>query len=80
MKARGSCREFVNKVQRLRKNSTLKEYDQIVVFYEFCSGGKPEYLTKVLSGYNNNVRNLVRMPVVEKFTNTSIPETLQPVA
>lgn len=75
LKAIGTAREFINKIQRLRKNVNLNVEDDIVVFYK--AGDNSETLTTVLASQKALIDSTVKKPVL---MNVEIPVEIKPIA
>lgn len=67
MKAQGQAREFINKIQRLRKDSGLKHEDQIQVYFIFSGedADKDQALRSVLNQTTDLILGQVKNPVEE---------------
>ena len=65
MKATGTAREFINTIQRLRKDSGLQVADNITVVFEFVDNSpKNAALAAVLSEQLEFIQSHVKKPVV----------------
>ena len=65
MKATGQAREFINKIQRLRKDSGLQVADNITVVFEFVDNSPTNAaLAAVLSEQLEFIQSHVKKPVV----------------
>jgi len=61
LQAEGTAREFVNRVQRLRKAAKLNPNDDITVYYKTAS----KQLGEVVTTFTELIQTALKQPIVE---------------
>lgn len=65
LKSKGLAREFINRIQRLRKSTKLNPTDAIVITYEFAEENKAQNVKNAVVEHNDHIKNTLRKPFWE---------------
>merc|ERR1712226_756775 len=72
LKKKGMTREFIGKIQKMRKTANLNPLDKIIIFYKFEKQGK---LADIIEQNISQIKATIRKPIVKQnnsFQPTSI--------